>query len=344
MTTPPRQGQAVCIDDATLRDEIRSAKEAITGAGRHFFGRPDPPSRLVTTRFSATLRDMILGRAMKAAASLDYFMHVPSNVSTPSLDDSIDEIIREVTTRGNDVTKECLNYVLYEAAGSSTEIFPNSPYPRDCDADGVRKDRQKESGEPMRFDDFVAHKDAVRASLHRAHVLALRLYTTAAFVEINDPLRDLNDERNRCRRPHPFPHTVRLIRDAIKQLRQNNDSIQSDRTSGRRTTLYRGLKDVQLTEDFLRNGGTDVGTMSTTSSLHVALEYAAATSPTLRTTHTLLQLQLRNGLQRGADISFLSAFPAEKEVVYPPLTLIQPEGEPREIEGITVIDAMVTVA
>jgi hypothetical protein len=29
-------------------------------------------------------------------------------------------------------------------------------------------------------------------------------------------------------------------------------------------------------------------------------------------------------LQRGADIQFLSAFPAEKELLYPPLTFLKP--------------------
>ena len=56
----------------------------------------------------------------------------------------------------------------------------------------------------------------------------------------------------------------------------------------------------------------------------------------------LLRLKLRSFMECGADISFLSAFPAESEVVYPPMTFILPERQ-REVEGITVIDAVVTV-
>ena len=41
-------------------------------------------------------------------------------------------------------------------------------------------------------------------------------------------------------------------------------------------------------------------------------------------------------------IAFCSAFPAENEVLYPPQTFILPDGQ-REIEGVTVVDASVTV-
>ena len=67
-----------------------------------------------------------------------------------------------------------------------------------------------------------------------------------------------------------------------------------------------------------------------------AMRYAASASP------MLLRLKLRSFMECGADISFLSAFPAESEVVYPPMTFILPECQ-REVEGITVIDAVVTV-
>ena len=34
----------------------------------------------------------------------------------------------------------------------------------------------------------------------------------------------------------------------------------------------------------------------------------------------LMRLRTSGSLMRGADVSFLSAFPAEAEVLYPPLT------------------------
>lgn len=215
--------------------------------------------------------------------------------------------------------------------------------PKDCDANGVRIDRRTSTGEPMHFADFVRHRHARRSNLHPSHVLALRLYTTAAFVNLNTPLRQLSPEGDRCAEPHPFPNTVRFIRDAIRQLRTNNAPAPGEGRPGGashwRTEkyLYRGLKDMKPSADFMERGGSELATLSTTPTLEVALRYAASESP------TLIRLRVRSFMDYGADISFCSAFPAESEVVYPPMTYVQPEGEAQVIEGITVVDAGVSV-
>ena len=307
---------------------------------------------------------MVMGQPEFAALGLDYFMRVPSYVQPPSLDNGIRAIEAEVAAHGDIVMRECLQYVLHEAAGSSPLLFPNAPYPRDCDADGLRPDRRTPSGEPMRFADFVASPEAARANLGPPHILALRLYTTAAFTDINAPLRKLSAEGNCCAEPHPFPNVVRFLRDAIKQLRTNHApdrtavgggaalsrqptaaGLARQPTMGRLVAtggardvqfLYRGFKDVRPGDEFLRIGGAELAPMSTTTSVEVALRYAASSSP------TLLRLRISNFMQRGADVAFCSAFPAESEVLYPPQTFILPE-EQREVEGILVVDAHVTV-
>ena len=95
-------------------------------------------------------------------------------------------IVEEIETRGTDTDKECLNYVLRQRAGSSPLLFSNSAFPRDTDANGLRGDRKSASGEGMNLDDFVAHRDAQKGGLAHAHVLALRLYSTAAFRSLNE--------------------------------------------------------------------------------------------------------------------------------------------------------------
>jgi len=57
--------------------------------------------------------------------------------------------------------------------------------------------------------------------------------------------------------------------------------------------------------------------MSTTTSLDVAVRYSASRTP------LLLRLRTPNFMQRGASIAFLSAFPVEEEVLFPPLTYMQ---------------------
>ena len=66
--------------------------------------------------------------------------------------------------------------------------------------------------------------------------------------------------------------------------------------------------------------------MSTTSDLNTALQYSLSVSSVLfRFVH------VRSLMQRGADLKFLSAFPAESEYLYPPLTFLRPTGKHAEI-------------
>ena len=60
--------------------------------------------------------------------------------------------------------------------------------------------------------------------------------------------------------------------------------------------------------------------MSTTTKLEIAVQYSDATHS------LLLKLRTDSFMLRGASIQFLSAFPEEEEVLYPPLTFLKPTG------------------
>ena len=47
---------------------------------------------------------------------------------------------------------------------------------------------------------------------------------------------------------------------------------------------------------------------------------------------------------RGADISWLSAFPGEKEVLFPPLTYLKPTGRAEVVGQCTVVEVTPTLA
>jgi hypothetical protein len=66
--------------------------------------------------------------------------------------------------------------------------------------------------------------------------------------------------------------------------------------------------------------------MSTTTDLGVALAYSLSASSLLFKVHT------KSFLQRGADLTFLSAFPAEAEILFPPLTFLRPTGKTLTVE------------
>ena len=182
----------------------------------------------------------------------------------------------------------------------------------------------------MRLTDFVAHPHSREAALHEPHVLALRLYTTAAYQSINSPLRDL--ERFERHEEHKLPVTVSFIADGVKKLRAIGALHEEDANAT--LALYRGMKDAQVPDRFLEQGGTELAPMSTTSDLAVAVRFSASTNCVLLRIHTA------SFMERGADLSYLSVFPEESEVLFPPLTYLQPMG-PAEI--ITVEDITCTV-
>ena len=158
---------------------------------------------------------------------------------------------------GTDVDKECLAYVLYAEAGSSDLTFQGG-LKRDCDENGaVLESRTVCDGAARRgmlLRDFVAHEHSRLANLEQAHVVALRLYTTAAFESINNPLRDW--ARYERGEPHPLPATVALLRDALTKLRSVEAEVSRESASSQ-LLLYRGMKDVAAPDSFMADGGTE---------------------------------------------------------------------------------------
>jgi hypothetical protein len=289
-----------------------------------------------TLRFSASLQELVFGKQADSVLGIGHLMRVPDALLHTAMSGGVSAIVSELEKAGTAVDQECLDYVLRQRAGSSPRVFDNSPFPRDCDKNGfVRSDRTTATGEGMMLADFVAHAHSQTAELGEAHVLALRLYTSAAFASLNKPLRELASGARS--EPHPFPVTTAFIADAIKKLRAvaaSEGSEEDSRSSDKSTiapahlVLWRGLKNiVPITgnEPFFTLGGTELAPMSTTVSLAVALSYGHSTSS------VLLRLCPSSFMQAAADLSFLSVFPAEKERVYPPLTYLEPQGRPIEV-------------
>ena len=84
--------------------------------------------------------------------------------------------------------------------------------------------------------------------------------------------------------------------------------------------------------------------MSTTSSFEVAASFvvqrADGLAPRPAAQSIVLRLCVENCVQYGADVAWLSVNPREREVIYPPLCLLQPTGRH---EVVQVGDATVTV-
>ena len=102
--------------------------------------------------------------------------------------------------------------------------------------------------------------------------------------------------------------------------------------------LFRGMRDMRATEDFAKTGGCELAPMSTTTDLMVALEYSKSEFP------FILKVRSSGFHDRGADISWLSAFPGEKEVLFPPLTYLKPTGRAEVVGQCTVVEVTPTLA
>ena len=278
-------------------------------------------------RFEA--RDLVLGLSEHAAAGVEHYLCVAPDDMLRGRLQGVQGIVDEVTARGSETDQECLHYVMHEEAGSNIRRFQGGLM-RDCDEHGVLlPSRRTAQGRGMRLADFLADPNARNAGLEEAHVVALRLYTTAAFRTINSELR--NQVRFGRGEAHPLPLTVAWIRDALSKLRQ------IEAKSARATQvvyLYRGMAGVRIQPEFLAKGGTELAPMSTTSSLKVAMEYSAGEKA------LLLRIKTKNFMTRGPSISFLSAFPLEQEFLYPPLTYLHPTGDEQRLR---VDDATFTV-
>ena len=254
-----------------------------------------------------------MGRPDQAALGVEHYLCVDDDELHQQMARGVQAIRDEVAANGTDADKECLDYLLNAEAGSSEKTFQGG-LKRDCDEDGnVLPNRRGK-----RLADFVKDPSSKLAKLNEAHVVALRYYTMGPYKTINDGLRD-QTRYNQGRR-HPLPVTVAFIKEALQRLRA---VVGKSKEANTEVVLYRGLKGMKVQGNFLQQGkgGTELAPMSTTRSLKVAMQYAASENS------LLLRVFTRNFMVRGPEISFLSAFPAEEEFLFPPLTYLEPTGE-----------------
>jgi hypothetical protein len=166
--------------------------------------------------------------------------------------------------------------------------------------------------------DVMLTQEAIQADLKLHHVLALQLYTTSTFSSINFPLR-----QEPIQKPNPFGCITFYISEGLGKLRQ----IKSKTETLKVNTYWRGMRDRSISDEFMSQGGAEMACMSTTVSRKVAESFADSKCP------LLFQLTSRSFMSHGADISFLSVYPEEKESLFPPLTYLRPIARREEIVG-----------
>ena len=144
-------------------------------------------------------------------------------------------------------------------------------------------------------------------------MLALRLYTTTSYPQFNNPLR-------KGQKPHPFAFSVIFLAEGLKILK-SIAAQSADFTKER--TLWRGMANMIVLEEFKQCGGTELAPMSTSASKATAYSYAQSKVP------LIFKYNVR-GMTLGCSIDFLSVYPGEAEFLYAPLTYICYKGESKD--------------
>mmetsp|Transcript_17093 Transcript_17093/g.41162 ORF Transcript_17093/g.41162 Transcript_17093/m.41162 type:complete len:536 (-) Transcript_17093:134-1741(-) len=200
------------------------------------------------------------------------------------------------------------NTAVVEKPPSSIEAWPSSTVP------GYQPGRRLPPT-------LMAHDDDAVLDVHD------RLQTgSTAGPETQDTLR-LVQNSNSGDMVHPIHHSDNETVGVHTQPSDTRPSDASNNTMTPSKVLWRGMRDLKATEEFLKNGGTELAFMSTTTDIEVALRYS------LSKNSLLLRILPENFMAYGADLQWVSAFPGEAEVLYPPLTYLKPTGRTEKISA-----------
>lgn len=246
-----------------------------------------------------------VGDAEQSAAGLAELMGytgitLVQHVMMINPDNPMDAIIHEIGESGNEKDQENL-------LGLLTGTYENPER-----EDGEAHSQETINAQSKTIDELMQTREAKLAKLQPAHILALRLYTTTTYKSVNNPLRN----KPEAIKPHPLAATTYFIDDGLKKLRRFAGTLP---TRNNPQTFWRGIQDRRLTDEFLEQGGCEFACMSTTPLKEIAVDFATGNGSQKP---LIFQIETKDFIDRGADISFLSVYPDEAEMLYPPLMLL----------------------
>ena len=150
----------------------------------------------------------------------------------------------------------------------------------------------------------------MKAGLQEAEVVAVRLYTGPMYLWYNAALRGFPPALHARLEGNRYETTIFCIISGIIKLSRLTE-VPADRR------LYRGLGGIVLPDAFWGSkdgfrGGVETGLMSTTTDRRVAMQYSGKDGKR----STVFEI-LAGRVDIGADLSWVSQYPGEKEVPLP---------------------------
>ena len=289
--------------DKEEKDEILSAALEVLKQNKTFN---------TSTRFFEEIYEFKTGKPVDATRGLQRRMCIDKDLTfqkqffyrcglgVKGLQEEAEDFKETSPVEGKEVT-EMLDYILKKETTEKSYV------------NGIRDEGRGN----VTLEYFLTHKKAQRAMLSEPEVVALRLYTTSVFKWMNTPLRD--DKRYTSDKSCPLSVATHFADSGIRRLRalEAENDVQ--------TILWRGMRQVKVNDEFMRVGGTELAFMSTTRDLKVAVRYCLSEHA------LLLRIVVPSFISMGAELQWLSAFPGEAEVLFPPLTYLKPTGKRDEV-------------
>ena len=159
------------------------------------------------------------------------------------------------------------------------------------------------------------------APLHADELCAARLYTGPMYAKYNATLRGVRSKNSK-----KFAHWYAGCKGNLYTTTMHvlNSAVHKASRLTAATTVYRGVSGGVLPASFWMpneanvRGGVEWGFLSCTADYEVALAYAASRGG------AGIVLELQQGMvDRGAELTWLSQYPYERECLLPPLTSIE---------------------
>jgi hypothetical protein len=176
------------------------------------------------------------------------------------------------------------------------------------------------------LEDIKKEPEYKNAKLHEVELIALRLYTGPSYCKYNRALRDRFKHRG-SKDVFPFVATVYAIYSGLIKLAEQQELKEDG-------FCYRGIG-LKLPEQMTQvdrmgfKGGCEIAFMSCTYARKVAAFYLGQTENMDK--RNILKIRIGQ-VDRGTSLRWLSQYPAEDEVLFPPLSNIELMEDSTEVE------------
>jgi hypothetical protein len=227
--------------------------------------------------------------------------------------------------------------VTYESTNYKFEFNPYQEWefvdsPKENENYPHTDQREEHWRKVVKLDEVMKLPQVAQYKLQAVEVQVLRLYTGPMFNLYNAVLRKFPADLYEKLQGNQYETTISCIISGILKISKKT-VIPHDRR------LWRGLGGMILPESFWDKnkgadgfrGGVEMGFMSTTTNREVAIQYSGSD----KKRGSVFEIAAGR-IDIGADIKFLSQYPGEAEYLFPPLSCLEVNGDPR-IEGDVIV-------